>query len=132
MSTRILIVEDEVLVAMELEAVLEDLGHAPVGIAADSKTARKLLCKKPQLALVDLNLRDGPTGSELGAELAQTGIVVLFMTANPRMLGEGISGTVGVLTKPYDPEAVEASINYALRKSPNLPSCLKVFERRYG
>ncbi len=130
-----MIVEDEMLVALELEALLEDLGHSPVGIAADSAGAFALLENRPDIALVDLNLRDGPTGPEVGERLARDyGMTVLFMTANPRMLGDGIAGTVGVLTKPCDPKAVEAAVNYALRRTPSPPSCLRVFrnDRRFG
>jgi len=110
-----MIVEDEILVALDLEATLEDFGYEPVGIAADLKTALALVKTEPTVALVDLNLRDGPTGSEIGARLARDhGIKVLFLTANPLMLGKGVAGTVGVLTKPCWPDAVRAAIEYAL------------------
>ncbi|WP_210357264.1 hypothetical protein [Sphingomonas beigongshangi] len=82
------------------------------------------------LALVDLNLRDGPTGIEIGETLARKyQIKVLFMTANPRMLGEGIAGTVGVLTKPYDKKIVEAAVAYVLRNSAAPPTALKLFNQ---
>jgi two-component system, response regulator PdtaR len=130
MSARILIVEDEVLVALELEAILQDLGHEPIGIAPDSVSAYQLANATPDLALVDLNLRDGATGPEIGAKLARDrGINVLFMTANPSMLGEGVAGTVGVLTKPYDAEAVEHAVDYALRRSTKPPARLRVFNQ---
>jgi two-component system, response regulator PdtaR len=128
MSARIMIVEDEALVALELEAILEDLGYDPVGIAADSSSALRLIAKQPDLALVDLNLRDGPTGPQVGEALARKhGVKVLFMTANPRMLGDGIAGTVGVLTKPCDAQTVEAAVAYVLRRTVTPPPALKVF-----
>ena len=56
MSARILIIEDEALVAMELRFVLEDLGHEVVGMAADARTARSLVQESEvDLALVDLD-----------------------------------------------------------------------------
>ena len=59
------------------------------------------LASKADIALVDLNLRDGPSGIGIGKILAQThGVTVIFMTANPSQLGDGVSGTVGVLPKP--------------------------------
>lgn len=117
MSARILIVEDEMLVAMELEAILEDLGYISVGIAPDMPTALELATLKPDLALVDLNLRDGLTGPEIGRHLSgQHDASVLFITANPRELGDGIAGTIGVLTKPTDIEIVAAAVEYALRR----------------
>ena len=115
MSARILIVEDEMLVAFELEAILEDLGHDPVGIAPDLETATRLANESVDLALVDLNLRDGLTGPEIGRTLSEKGTTVLFLTANPAMLGDGIAGTVGVLTKPANQKAVAESVDYALK-----------------
>ena len=113
---RILIVEDEMLVAFEVEALLTDLGHDVVGIAPDLETAMALADQPVDLALVDLNLRDGLTGPEIGQRLCeQKGVAVLFVTANPRILGNGIAGTVGVLTKPTDEHAVRAAVDYALR-----------------
>lgn len=114
MPAKILIVEDEMLVALELEAILEDLGHQPVGIAPDLVTAEDYSEEKLDLALVDLNLRDGLTGPEIGKRLSARGVTVLFITANPRLLGDGIAGTVGVLTKPTDEATVRAAVDYAL------------------
>lgn len=130
MPDRILIVEDELLVALDLEASLEDLGYAPVGIAPDAQSALKLAELKPQLALVDLNLRDGLSGPDIGAALARDhGIRVLFMTANPRLLGDGIAGTVGVLTKPFDIRAVQVAVEYAMRRTIDPPEQLKLFKK---
>lgn len=114
MSAKILIVEDEMLVAVELEAILEDLGHTPVGIAPDLVSAKHYTAQPIDLALVDLNLRDGLTGPDIGKLLCERGVTVLFITANPRILGDGIAGTVGVLTKPTDAATVRSAINYAL------------------
>jgi DNA-binding response OmpR family regulator len=116
MSAKILIVEDEMLVAAELEAILEDLGHQPAGIAPDLDSAMALADRSVDLALVDLNLRDGLTGPEIGRRLCeQCNTTVLFITANPGLLGEGIAGTVGVLAKPTSEIEVERAVDYALR-----------------
>lgn len=123
MSARILIIEDEALVAMELRFVLEDLGHEVVGTAADAKTARGLVQEMDvDLALVDIHLSDGPTGIDLGRELGQElGVTVLFMTANPGMLRKGVAGTIGVLSKPTDERAVQTAVDYALRRRSGKP-----------
>ncbi len=123
MSARILIIEDEALVAMELRFVLEDLGHEVVGTAADAKSARALAAETDiDLALVDIHLSDGPTGVALGRELGQDlGITVLFMTANPGMVREGVAGTVGVLSKPSDERAVQTAVDYALGRRAGRP-----------
>lgn len=111
---RILIVEDEMLVAMEMEMVLEDLGHEAVGIAPDLSSAEHYFDEPLDLALVDLNLRDGLTGPQIGERLGAKGVTVLFITANPRVLGNGIAGTIGVITKPTEPETLQAAVNFAL------------------
>lgn len=117
-TARILIIEDEALVAMELRFVLEDLGHEVVGVAADVRSARNLVSETDvDLALVDIHLSDGPTGVDLGRELAQKWRVsVLFMTANPGMVRNGVAGAIGVLSKPFDEHAVGTAVDYALRR----------------
>ncbi len=114
MSARILLVEDEFLVALELRSILDDLGYEVLGIAPDLATARTYFEQDIDLALVDLNLRDGLTGPQIGATLGSNGVTVLFVTANPRLLGEGISGAIGVITKPTDEDMVRAAVAYAL------------------
>lgn len=123
MTARILIIEDEALVAMELRFVLEDLGYEVVGSAADARTALDLVKQKEvDLALVDIHLSDGPTGVELGRGLANdNGVTVLYMTANPGMLREGVAGTIGVLPKPTDEHAVQKAVDYALCRRKGLP-----------
>lgn len=117
MSARILIVEDEAVVALELRFVLEDLGHEVIGTAADAAGARAIAQRGDfDLALVDIHLSDGPTGVEVGRELAGSGALVLYITANPGMLGEGVSGAVGVLTKPTDERSVQTAVDYVLRR----------------
>ncbi|MDO1560448.1 response regulator [Brevundimonas sp. 2R-24] len=118
MSARILIVEDEWVVAMELEMLLTDQGHSVVGIAADADAAREIaLTNQLDLALVDIHLADGPTGMEVGRELAnEHGATVVYVTANPGLMREGIAGTIGVLPKPTDEESILSVVEYALRR----------------
>ena len=116
MTCRILVVEDEIFVATEIECVIEEMGHVPVGIAADQRSAMAL-AGNSDVALVDLNLRDGPTGSAIGQALAaQHGVTVLFMTANPSQLGDGIPGTMGVLPKPVTDKDLRAAVAYAVAR----------------
>ena len=116
MTARILIIEDEALVALELQFVLEDLGHEVVGVAADSRQAEDIIkTADVDLALVDIHLSDGPTGIELGRHLGQDHrVAVLFMTGNPGMVRNGVAGTIGVLSKPTDERAVRTAVDYAL------------------
>ncbi|KQS55480.1 response regulator [Brevundimonas sp. Leaf363] len=123
MTARILIIEDEALVAMELRFVLEDLGYSVVGTAADARTARNLVRENEvDLALVDIHLSDGPTGVTVGRELGEDmGVTVLFMTANPGMVRGGVAGAIGVLSKPTDERAVQTAVDYALRRRQGQP-----------
>lgn len=123
MPARILIIEDEALVAMELRFVLEDLGHEVVGVAATARQARDCVREtEVDLALVDIHLSDGPTGIEVGRELGEEkGVSVLFMTANPGMVRNGVAGTIGVLGKPTDERAVQTAVDYALRRRTGQP-----------
>lgn len=123
MTARILIIEDEALVAMELRFVLEDLGHEVVATVAAAAAAREIVREtEVDLALVDIHLSDGPTGVALGRELGQElGVSVLFMTANPGMVREGVAGTIGVLSKPTDERAVQTAVDYALRRRQGQP-----------
>jgi DNA-binding response OmpR family regulator len=116
MAASILVVEDEFLVALEMQSILEENGYRVLGIAADLAGAMEYASQSIDLALVDLNLRDGLTGPQIGERLAnEYDAAVLFVTANPRMLGDGVAGTIGVLTKPTDEETLLAATRFALR-----------------
>lgn len=128
MTDSILIVEDEMLVALEIESILEDRGYHVVGIASDLADALAFADRVVDLALVDLNLRDGLTGPEIGRRLAnEHRAKVLFVTANPRLLGDGIAGTIGVLTKPTDELSLTSAIAFALGRSAEAPPSLRCF-----
>lgn len=122
-KARILIVEDEYLVAADLEATLEEFGYSSAGIAPDLESALTLAATKPDLALVDIHLRDGQTGPMIARRLAQDhGIAVLFVTANPRMaLDANPPGVIGVLNKPCREDVVAAAVAYALQSRAGAP-----------
>lgn len=132
MTYRILIVEDEFIAATEIEYVVSEMGHEPIGIAADQKSALAL-ASSTDIALVDLNLRDGPSGPSIGRILAQThGVTVVFLTANPSQLGDGIPGTIGVLAKPATDRDIREVVDFAIAKriaaDARPPRRLKLFE----
>ena len=115
--SRILIVEDEALVAMELGLLIEDMGHEVAGFATDSRMAiDHAAAAGVDLALVDVHLADGPTGPEVGRRLAEQGISVLFITGNPTMIDREAHRAVGVLAKPADEHVIEDSVAYALSR----------------
>jgi CheY-like chemotaxis protein len=117
---RILIVEDEILIALELESLLQDLGHDVVGIAASSEDALALGCDlKPDLAFVDIHLADGPTGVDVSRRLAsELQVTVLFMTANAKRIPEDFAGARGVIAKPYTDRGVREALAYVTAGQP--------------
>ena len=123
MTASILIVEDEMLIALEMQSILEGVGHRVVGIAADLAGSLAYADTGLDLALVDLNLRDGLTGPQIGSTLAsEHSVSVLFLTANPRLVGNGVVGTIGVLTKPTDEESLASAVRFALRVRQGQPA----------
>ncbi len=111
----VLVVEDEAIVALELEMAVQDAGHEVAGIAGDLKEALEIAADGPvDLALVDINLRDGRTGVEIAHRLkAQHGTLVMFLTANPDLAPRDTDDALGVYPKPYDIAAVVELIAFA-------------------
>ena len=108
MPATALIVEDEIFVALDLERILLDAGYAVKAIAADCPGALDAAADC-SFALLDVNLRDGPTGPELARTLTQDyGLKVVFVTANPGQI-ENSSGAVGYVRKPFRADAILAA-----------------------
>jgi CheY-like chemotaxis protein len=110
----VLIVEDEVLLAVELEHVVQEAGHHVIGHAMEAAEAVSLAGRhRPDLALVDVHLQDGPTGVEAARTLTNDcGAVVLFMTANKQRLPEDFAGACGVISKPYSEHGIRRALEF--------------------
>ena len=113
-ALNVLIVEDEILLAAELQCIVEEIGCRDVGHAMTSLEAIDLARRfTPDLALVDIHLQDGPTGVAAARLIAEhCGGVVLFMTANVARLPEDFAGACGVIGKPYSEHAVCMALRY--------------------
>jgi DNA-binding response OmpR family regulator len=110
--TNVLIVEDEPILAMMAEDAVIELGFSVVGIAASRDEVPPF--GSIEVALVDCNLLDGPTGPDVGRELATAGVTVVFMTANPELLGDGVPKALGVISKPLLPLELTTVIRFAV------------------
>ena len=132
MSQKVLIVEDEIFVALDLQNTIEDLGNEVVGIAADT-TAALSFADLAEIALVDLHLRDGLTGPDIGRRLAaEYGVKVVYLTANPDLLEAGVEGTIGVLSKPHSDSIMTEALTFVAmpveeRLLAKPPMAMKVF-----
>ena len=110
---RILIVEDEAVVLMQLEALLEDVGHLVVGTAMSAEEAVPLIGElRPELVLLDVQLQDGSSGLEVARAVRDQEVTIVFITANARMLGHDLEGAAAVINKPFNEKALEGSIAY--------------------
>lgn len=109
---KILIVEDDFIIAADLRDIVEGFGYETSGIADSFETARQL-APFSTIALVDVNLRDGATGPRIGQYLAgDFGICVVMVTGNPESIGEGLSNVIGIISKPIHPPVIGNVLNY--------------------
>ena len=108
----ILLVEDEALVALTLEMTLSEAGYTVLGPVATVRRALNLAEQTgPDLALVNIHLRDGGSGIELAGELRSRWTVpVLFVSGQSSDARAHRELALGYLAKPYDADAVLASI----------------------
>jgi DNA-directed RNA polymerase specialized sigma24 family protein len=116
-ATDILIIEDEPLIAMDIEEMVESLGHHVVGTARTHTEAIAMFSRtKPKMVLADIQLADGSSGIDAVNEiLSSASVPVIFITAFPERLLTGERPEPAFLvTKPFNPEMVKALISQAL------------------
>jgi CheY-like chemotaxis protein len=116
-ATDVLIIEDEPMIAMDLESIVEGLGHRVAGVARTHKEAvRAVENSKPGLVLADIQLADGSSGLDAVNEmLALFQVPVIFITAYPdRLLTGERPEPAFLITKPYQPDTVKAIVSQAL------------------
>ncbi|ESZ65076.1 response regulator [Mesorhizobium sp. C120A] len=116
-ATDVLIIEDEPLIAMDIEEMVESLGHHVVGTARTHTEAVAMFGKtRPKMVLADIQLADGSSGIDAVNEiLSSTSVPVIFITAFPERLLTGERPEPAFLvTKPFNPDMVKALISQAL------------------
>jgi len=117
LATDVLIIEDEPVIAADIEALVKELGHSVVDIAATRTEAIDAVARKtPGLVLADIQLADGSSGIDAVKDiLARFDVPVIFITAFPERLLTGERAEPAFLiTKPFREEAVKALICQAL------------------
>ena len=116
-ATDVLIIEDEAFIALDLEGLVESLGHQAIGIARTHSEAIELAkSKKPGLILADIQLADGSSGLDAVNELLRSlEVPVIFITAFPeRFLTGERPEPAYLIAKPYQPATVSGVISQAL------------------
>jgi len=111
---KVLIVEDEALLAMELESLVEEAGHSVVGWATSSAEAKTMVnAIEADIAFVDIHLSDGPSGVDVAEYIGEKkSSMVVFMTANPKRIPDHFAGAIGVIAKPYTMNGLTSALRY--------------------
>lgn len=105
------------MIAMDLEAIVEGLGHQVAGVARTHVEAVKAASSKtPGLVLADIQLADGSSGLDAVNEMLDSfEVPVVFITAYPdRLLTGERPEPAFLITKPYQPDTVKAIVSQAL------------------
>lgn len=111
----ILIVEDEAILVMDIEAVVHDAGHRVMG---DAASVRQLadMCpdRSPDLAFVDINLAEGSSGLDASLDVRKRwpNAFIVFVTANPAKIPLGHAGSHGVIAKPFTEKGLFSALEY--------------------
>jgi CheY-like chemotaxis protein len=117
LESRVLIIEDEAIIALDLENLVHELGHRVVGIATTRDDAvRMARQRRPELILADIKLADGSSGVDAATAIVkEMDVPVVFITAYPEFLltGQRPEPTY-LVTKPFSRDTVRATIGQAL------------------
>ncbi|MDZ7413620.1 MAG: PAS domain S-box protein, partial [candidate division KSB1 bacterium] len=134
-AKRILVVEDESLVAADLSRLLERLGHRVVGHAASGKAALKAVeAERPDLVLMDIGLKGELDGIQTASEVySRFGVPVVFLTAHSdeaTLQRAKEAQPFGYILKPFEEREVLATVEMALHRH-RLEQVLRESEQRF-
>lgn len=111
----VLIVEDEALLAMDIETMVEDCGHRVIAEAASLFDVVALdTALVPDLAFVDMQLASATSGLDVSALIRERWpkTVIVFVTANPKKIPDDFAGAHGVIPKPFSRNGLMSAMNY--------------------
>src|SRR5690606_25012577 len=116
-STKVLIIEDEPIISLDLQSIVREMGHTVPAIATTRDEAVRAARKtEPGLVLADIKLADGSSGIDAVRQiLSEVQVPIVFITAYPERLltGERPEPTF-LVTKPFVPETVRVAVSQAL------------------
>jgi two-component system response regulator LytT len=136
-SSKIVIVEDEILIAEHIKDYLESFGFTDISMAHTRKTARELISYvKPDLVFLDINLKEGLEGIQLAAFIdEEIHCPYIFLTANADTLviQKAIhTRTAAYITKPIRKADLYAAIQLACKTKPQVQSGYIVLKNGYA
>ena len=117
-SGKVMVIEDEAIIAMDLETIVADMGHRITGVASTESGAVDLFDReRPDLILSDIQLADNSSGIDaVNAIIEKAGdLPVIFITAYPERLltGEGPEPAF-LISKPYTEDQVRSAVSQAM------------------
>jgi CheY-like chemotaxis protein/DNA-directed RNA polymerase specialized sigma24 family protein len=116
-STKVLIIEDEPIISLDLQSIVREMGHTVAAIATTRDEAvRAARRTEPGLVLADIKLADGSSGIDAVRQiLSEVQVPIVFITAYPERLltGERPEPTF-LVTKPFVPDTVRVAVSQAL------------------
>lgn len=111
----VLVVEDEALLAMDIEAMIEDIGHHVVAEATSLFDVQALSdTLDPNLAFVDIQLARQTSGLDVARLITHRwpDAFIIFITANPKKIPDDFAGGHGVIPKPFSRSGLQSAIRY--------------------
>jgi DNA-binding response OmpR family regulator len=130
---KILLIEDEILIAMEQRFYLETAGHEVIGPAATSAQGITLgLAERPDMVLVDVHLAQSSSGIDAARRLTAEGIPCLFVTSFREEVRTSRDFALGCLTKPFSESSLLGAVNavhtlLAGQKPKTVPKTMELF-----
>lgn len=113
---RVLICEDDAILAMDIEIMAEDLGHSVCGICGSARECLGILGDlRPEVVTVDMNLRDGRTGPKILRRLQSEGIPAIILSSE--LLDPSDHGAVTSLLKPVGAPDLHGALETARARS---------------
>ena len=117
-SGRVMIIEDEPIIALDIRSIVEEMGHSITGIARTHKSAVELATREmPDLILADIQLADNSSGIDAVNDILQVfdEMPVIFITAFPERLLTGARPEPAfVITKPYSEDQLRSAVSQAM------------------
>ena len=117
-SGKVMVIEDEMIIAMDLKGIVQAMGHEVTGVARTHTQAVDLAGKaRPDLILADIQLADGSSGIDAVNEMMREmgDIPVIFITAFPeRLLTGDRHEPAFLISKPYSEEQVRSAVSQAM------------------